>query len=106
MVIQPHTASKKEFLKTRAIEVFEDLGYSVNTNGETVTAKRGGKIVEVATLTRRSNDICPYQWEDDKYCFVVDMSEVDEFESDVYDLAPPGSDCAVIGVDESDYEVY
>lgn len=105
MVTRPRTVHKGGFLEERAREVFEDLGYIVSAEGGTLRAERGDKVVEVAVITGDSYDLCPYQWEDDKYCFVADIDEASDYHADVHRLVPPDSDWALIGVDNDTHQV-
>lgn len=106
MVTEPRTVPKGGFLNERARDVFEDLGYDVSPMEGTLRAERGDKVVEVAVITDDDYELCPIQWEDNKYCFVLDADEAENHRDTLRELAPPGSDWAVIGVEPDDYEVY
>ncbi|MDY6776050.1 MAG: hypothetical protein SV253_08270 [Halobacteria archaeon] len=116
MVDTRPTVSKKRFLTDRARRIFEGLGYSVDADSddETLSAERDDKVVRIAPLPETEIEdsdgetACPFQWQDDKYCFVADSEsgDLERVKKAVTDLVPSGSDWVVMGVTESGYEVH
>lgn len=106
MAVKSHT-KEESFLDERARQIFEDLGYNVTSDVETelLEAERDGKHVQIALMSE-VQELCPYQWEDDKYCFMTEMDEVEEAKETACELVPSDSDWVVIGVDESTYRIF
>jgi hypothetical protein len=88
-------------LESRAREIFQELGYTVSTEGRSLRAERKWRVVHVTPTT----DATEVPAEGDFRCFVTDSDRTDRLERRLASRELP-YEWAVIGVsDRGDYEV-
>lgn len=80
-------------------EIFRDLGYDIEHDGEELRATRKWRVVHVTT-----DDPCDAREDGNLRCFVANADRAEQIRRELRDGAPP-YDWAVVAVGDADYKV-